>query len=83
MASIQVTEGLLMDLGWEITAKNGRTVSVEPPQDSKLLRRCVYVCVVYRGAVYVSNPICLLAGIRLSLRSAIGCHAWSVVSPSF
>ncbi len=37
MASIQVTEGLLMDLGWEITAKNGRTVSVEPPQDSKFI----------------------------------------------
>lgn len=40
MASIQVTEGLLMDLGWEITAKNGRTVSVEPPQDGKPVLRC-------------------------------------------
>lgn len=64
MASIQVTEGLLMDLGWEITAKNGRTVSVEPPQDSKLLGGMACICRVRRVcrtlSVLPSLPVSLL-----------------------
>lgn len=35
MSRIEVTEDLLMSLGWKITVKKGRTVSVEPPQDGK------------------------------------------------
>jgi len=55
-----------MDLGWEITAKNGRTVSVEPPQDSKLLG----------GKVYLSSSrrvrrVCVAPPARHSLHSLL------------
>lgn len=61
---IQVTDGLLMDLGWVITTKNGSAFSVEPPQDGKLLWECVYVSC---ALVYVSNPFLFLPGIRHTL----------------